>query len=187
MSAPEDSQLRIEPIDYHHEAAFLRSNHKVPDFDAWFGFTPSTDFNEFVLRMQCYAAGINLPAGHVPSTFMLALVGDKVVGRVSIRHVLNEQLFTLGGHIGYCVVPEERGKGYATRMLALALDYARSHLRVDRALLTCDESNKASRRVIEKNGGVLEDTRPVPGGGPRRMRFWIDLEGGGRGNGEGGQ
>jgi predicted acetyltransferase len=98
MSAHEDSQLRIEPIDYHHEAAFLRSNHKVPDFDAWFGFTPSTDFNEFVLRMQCYAAGINLPAGHVPSTFMLALVGDKVVGRVSIRHVLNEQLFTLGGH-----------------------------------------------------------------------------------------
>jgi predicted acetyltransferase len=41
-------------------------------------------------------------------------------------------------------------------MLAAALPVARS-LGITRALLTCDEDNIASRKVIEANSGVLED------------------------------
>ena len=166
--------LRIEPIDLRHESAFRASNPEVPDFDAWFGFTPGKDFSSFVREMQQQAAGANLREGFVPATFLLAMVQDRVVGRVSIRHALNEQLLNLGGHIGYCVVPGERNKGYATEMLRQALDHCRHPLGLTRALVTCDETNAASRRVIEKNGGILEDMRDVPGA-PRRMRYWIDL------------
>jgi hypothetical protein len=51
-------------------------------------------------------------------------------------------------------------------MLAAALPVARS-LGIDPALVTCDESNTGSRRVIEGNGGVLEDKRGS------ELRFWV--------------
>jgi predicted acetyltransferase len=51
-------------------------------------------------------------------------------------------------------------------MLAAVLPEA-SRLGIDPALVTCDITNVASRRVIGKNGGVLED---VSGG---KMRFWV--------------
>lgn len=167
--------VRIEPVDYHHEAAFCASNPQVPDFDAWFGFTPGADFPAFVQAMQEHALGRNLPPGRVPATFMLALVGDSVIGRVSIRHELNADLLAWGGNIGYCVVPAERRKGYATEMLRQALAYCRNTLGLDRALITCDETNFASRCVIERNGGILEDIRPIATGGPGRMRYWVTL------------
>jgi predicted acetyltransferase len=34
-------------------------------------------------------------------------------------------------------------------------------------LLTCDENNIASRKVIEANGGVLEDVRSG------QLRYWV--------------
>jgi predicted acetyltransferase len=38
---------------------------------------------------------------------------------------------------------------------------------IDPVLVTCDDDNVGSRRVIEANGGVLEDVRN------RKMRFWL--------------
>ena len=51
-------------------------------------------------------------------------------------------------------------------MLAAALPLARAQ-GIDPALVTCDESNAGSRRVIEANGGVLEDKRGS------ELRFWV--------------
>lgn len=50
---------------------------------------------------------------------------DILVGAVDIRHSLNEALLLDGGHIGDGVRPSERRKGYATAMIALALDECR--------------------------------------------------------------
>jgi len=46
---------------------------------------------------------------------------DKVVGVIQIRHRFNEFLEKYAGHIGYCVCPSERRKGYATQMLSRVL------------------------------------------------------------------
>ena len=43
-------------------------------------------------------------------------------------------------------------------MLAAVLPHAAA-LGIDKALVTCDAENTASRKVIEANGGVLEDER----------------------------
>jgi predicted acetyltransferase len=91
---------------------------------------------------------------------------DRVVGRVSIRHRLTEHLLQVGGHIGYAVIPSARRRGHATAALAQSLPIA-AELGIDPALVTCDDTNVASRRVIEKNGGVLEDVRAG------KMRFWV--------------
>jgi predicted acetyltransferase len=46
-------------------------------------------------------------------------------------------------------------------------------LGLTRVLVTCDDSNVASARTIESNGGVLEDIRTTSLGLTRR--YWIDL------------
>jgi predicted acetyltransferase len=92
--------------------------------------------------------------------------GEEYIGRMSIRHELNDWLAEVGGHIGYDVRRSRRRQGHATAMLAQALVVARG-LGIERALLTCDDDNVASRRVIERNGGVLEDER----GG--KLRYWV--------------
>lgn len=122
---------------------------------------------------QC-SRGINVPDGWVESTFLVAEVDGEIVGRASIRHELgNEFLATEGGHIGYGVVPGQRFKGYATEILRQSLIVARSR-GVDRVLITCDEPNVASARVIERCGGVYESTVPGSRDPLPKRRYWID-------------
>ena len=90
---------------------------------------------------------------------------------INVRHYLNDFLLLRGGHIGDCVRLCERNKGYATSQISLALDYCKT-LGIDRVLITCSEENIASRRTIEKNGGVLENV--VEHDGVKNLRFWID-------------
>ncbi len=100
-----------------------------------------------------------LEAGWVPSsTFFAQRTADgALVGVIDIRHQLNEPLRRLGGHIGYAVHPDERRKGYATRMLGLARGFART-VGLSEVLLGCMAGNAASRRTILANGGVLRET-----------------------------
>ena len=85
---------------------------------------------------------------------------------MAVRHELTEHLLEVGGHIGYDVRRSRRGEGQATAMLRAVLPEANA-LGIDPALITCDADNIASRRVIEANGGVLEDQRGL------KMRYWV--------------
>jgi predicted acetyltransferase len=118
--------------------------------------------------------GVNLAPDHVPSTFLFAFRGERIVGRVTIRHVLNNFLERFGGHIGYVVVPEFRRQGNATEMLRLAVRVAREQLGLRRVLVTCDDDNAGSIRTIEKNGGVLENIVSGPEPDKAKRRYWID-------------
>lgn len=104
--------------------------------------------------------------GWVPCTTLWYVEGRGYLGRLAIRHRLTPWLLERGGHIGYDVRPSARNNGHATNMLADALPIAK-RLGIADVLVTCDVDNVASRRVIEKNAGQLEDER----GG--KLRFWI--------------
>ena len=117
---------------------------------------------------------MNLPADHVPSSFLFAFDGERIVGRVTIRHQLNQVLRRAGGHIGYVVVPEFRGQGYATAMLRLALRFAHDRIGLDRVLATCDDDNVGSIKAIESNGGVLQDVVSGSDVDKPKRRYWID-------------
>jgi predicted acetyltransferase len=72
------------------------------------------------------------------------------------------------GHIGYSVVPWKHGRGYATRALREILPEAAAEGL--RYVEICTEAdNVASRRVVERNGGVLvEEFVTLPALGSRR-------------------
>jgi predicted acetyltransferase len=110
------------------------------------------------------------PNGYVPSTTMWWVDESDFLGRIAVRHRLTPGLFEVGGHIGYDVRPTARRRGHATAMLRAALPVARD-LGITSALLTCDVDNIASRTVIERNGGVLEDQRGD------KLRFWVPTSG----------
>jgi predicted acetyltransferase len=134
------------------------------------------NFEEFCLRFKEKERGINLDPELVPeTTFWLIDDAGEFVGRVSIRHYLNERLRETGGHIGYDIRPSFRKLGYGRKILALALPEAKE-LGITRALLTCDSTNIGSRKIITENGGVLVDELSRGEGKSSKLRFWIDIE-----------
>ena len=158
------------------EAEFLRAHLATsPDVPTFLHhYEEGMAFPRYLEVLGEHEQGINLPsAEYVPSTFLFAFAEPRIVGRVTIRHRLNEFLMREGGHIGYVVVPEFRRRGYATAMLGQAIVLAREQFGIGRILVTCYDANIGSIKAIERNGGVLEDVVPGDSGQPLR-RYWIE-------------
>lgn len=125
---------------------------------------------DYYMKNLCRKKEIN---GIVPETtyFCLDLDRNIFVGAVTLRHYLTEKLAQNGGHIGDGIRPSERGKGYATAMIGLALKEAK-RLGIDRVLMCCEKQNIASAKSIMNNGGVLENEYEY--NGVIKQRYWID-------------
>lgn len=140
---------------------------------------------EALVDVAGYVAGlleretVALP-GQVCDTVYWGVVGEEVVGRMTLRHALNDVPRNPGGHIGCIVRPSQRGKGLAGEMLRQLLLTERARA-IGRLLVTCDEGNAASEAVIRRYGGVLEDVIESGPDQPRKKRFWIDHGGSGPG------
>lgn len=110
--------------------------------------------------------------GFVPQTSYWLIVEEQYAGSIDIRHKLTPALQKFGGHIGYQIRPSFRKKGYGELQLKLCLPYV-WQMGIERALITCDDDNIASRKIIEANGGVLHDSidnnREV-----LTRRYWIE-------------
>ena len=133
------------------------------------------DIAAYVRRLRDLSQARGLVEGVVPeTTFWLARDRTTLVGFSRLRHRLVPALEHHGGHVGYAIRPSERGKGYGTLILALTLDKAHE-MRLDRVLVTCDMDDAASVRVIEANGGVLENQVISNRSGKRISRYWIAL------------
>lgn len=107
--------------------------------------------------------------------FVMRSADQRIVGIIDVRHSIDHPfLAAYGGHIGYSVRPDERGKGYGNTMLKMALQHAKK-LGLKRVMLGCYSSNIASRNLIVANGGKHTETKPFEDGEPVDI-FWIDLK-----------
>ena len=118
---------------------------------------------------------LRLPALEVtkPESIAAALEASPVVtqARLSKCRIHRRSQVLL---IGYDTVPSFRGRGVATEMLCQALPVARA-LGLTSVLLTCDDTNAASIRVIERNGGSLQATKALDTNRPLKRYYWISL------------
>ncbi len=131
------------------------------------------DVPAFVEMCRDHSLGRNLPADWVPqTTFWLVRDAQRILGCSRLRHRLTQFLAERGGHIGYDVRPSERRRRYGTRLLQLTLPEAR-RIGLTRVLITADETNVPSWRIIENNGGQREAGLFSSESGALR-RYWID-------------
>jgi len=85
---------------------------------------------------------------------LLCFDEEKLVGLLSIRFELSEELSRKFGHVGYGVRPEERRKGYASAMMRHALSICREK-GLKQVEAGCFRENTASAKTLIRNGGKL--------------------------------
>lgn len=129
-------------------------------------------FAEYVESVLAQSRGEDLPEGYVPATVYWLVDDGEFIGKVSIRHSLNEHLLREGGHIGYDIRPTKRRMGYGKKILELALPKAKA-IGIPKALVTCNETNIGSKKIIEANGGVLENAIELSPDKPKKLRYWV--------------
>jgi predicted acetyltransferase len=166
--------LRLRPLRVADEAEATAAHAELAPEGHEFllGHRPGMAWADQLAAVRDAERGAGLPPGWVATTFLFAEVDGGLVGRSSIRLQLSPWLERYGGHIGYCVRPHHRRRGYATEILrqSLIVAWARG---LDAILVTCDEGNVGSASAIERCGGVLQDVIAVPGDGPPKRRYWF--------------
>ena len=130
------------------------------------------NLDEYIKLTRDNEKGESLPKDWVPATTYWLIDNGQFVGHTNIRHKLNDYLAKIGGNIGYYVRPSARNKGYGTKILELALLEAKK-LGLQKVLVTCDESNIASEKIIVKNKGQFQDK--VASKEEPKLRYWIEL------------
>ena len=116
-----------------------------------------------------------LPSYYVPSYDYFAVDDDKLIGVLHIRIRLTESLLNYGGHIGYGVNPKYWKMGYGKEILKLALKQYKDLIEENKILITCDDDNIGSYKIIEANGGILENKVENEDAGEKFLtrRYWI--------------
>ena len=132
-------------------------------------------FEDLIARLVAAKNPTNAPAGELPYEDLWLMEGDQWSGKLTLRTTINAKYLYAGGHIGYEIRPSKRRQGYGTVLLRMGLERARER-GLHRVLLTCDETNLGSRKVIENNGGHLENAVEVEGQTVLKMRYWINLD-----------
>ena len=133
------------------------------------------DFKDFLLDLEKSKNIKDIKPNLVnQTTYMMFDENNRVLGGVNIRYELNDNLLKHGGHIGALIRPSERKKGYATKMISLAIEKCKE-LGIDKVLITCREENIGSKKAIEKNGGEYENSYYDEQNNFTYRRYWINI------------
>lgn len=174
------NMIRLETASLNPPLRFRELLKDLGDGENGFMGTPvhsgKTTLEEYLQQCRDMPDPTKLRPGLVPQTvFWVLNDASEAIGIVRLRHYLNDKLHVHGGHIGYYIRRNQRGKGYGKQMLALALDELRK-LGGKRALITTDPDNLPSIRIIEANCGQFSDLSIDPETGAKYRRYWVDLE-----------
>lgn len=148
--------MKLEKINLKHKEMILEMAKEYDgnneDYNGAFFIKNIENYEEKVKELDDASNGILANPSFVPYTAYVFIVDNKIVGVGSLRHYLNEYLENFGGHIGYSIRPSERKKGYAKMALKLLLEEAKNK-GIETVIVTCNETNIGSRKVIEANNG----------------------------------
>lgn len=151
-------EIVVRELKSEDEASFMELWKAAGDDQSWcsFCFKEGMVFSDMLEILRKEKFGIDLRPDRVPHTMLYGFLDNRIVGRVSIRHALNDHLRHRGGNIGYWVLKSFRGNGYGSEMARQGLTYCKS-LGLNEVMITCADDNQASWKVIERQGGLLKD------------------------------
>jgi predicted acetyltransferase len=132
-------------------------------------------FDDLIRRLERAKDPATVTPGELPYEDFWLMNGEEWIGKLTLRTTINELYLHAGGHIGYEIRPSRRRLGYGTALLRLGLEKAKER-GLTHVLLTCDETNLGSRKIIEANGGQLENVVEVKDHTVRKMRYWINID-----------
>lgn len=167
-------KLILRELNESDEQAFLEGAKEWGgESPHWYSFIwPDVQFSEMLDILKKETLSVGLKPDRVPHTMLYAFLDEKIIGRVSVRHTLNDHLRKRGGHIGYAVAKTYRGKGYATEMVRQVLDYCKK-INLTSIMVTCADDNIPSWKIIEKFHGKLEDRVWDEKDKKMIRRYWI--------------
>jgi len=166
----------VEPAPIY-KSAILAAVPEMHAIGEW-NVTPdafAARFDDMLREIAAAKDPATAPPGVLPFEDYWLMDEDVWIGLLTLRPQINEQYLHSGGHIGYVIRPSKRRSGYGTAILRLGLEKARTR-GLQRVLLTCDETNLGSRKIIEANGGQLENAVAVEGQSALKLRYWINLD-----------
>jgi predicted acetyltransferase len=172
------AQLILRTLTEQDETAFFQGMKEWNGEDlSWYTFDwkPSVPYLEMLVRLRKNSAGIDIAPQWVPSTMFYGFVDGEIVGRISVRHRLNEKLKVRGGHIGYAVAPRFRGKGYASEMFRQSLPLCKD-LGIDQLMITCADDNEASCKLLDKFGCRLAKKVFDPDSSETIRKYYLKLK-----------
>ena len=155
-------------------------NEPIPGIDRFEGIRDlekldGKSFKEWIKDLEKGKDEKNLPENYSPHTLYLAINdNNELVGAIGLRWKMVPALMLFGGLIGYSIRPSQRGKGYASEMLKLGLEKFKN-TDIDNVLISCKDFNIASKKVIEKNGGIFENIYINEEDGYNYLRYWIKV------------
>ena len=166
-------------LDQYQEA-YLLSIEKVKSGEIHRSDLMFQDIHEvdIIQKMKDTRDKNKLKPNRVVSYDYFAVDDDKFIGIIHIRLELTPFLLYYAGHIGYGVNPKYWRQGYGTELLRIGLIKAKELIKDDKVLVTCDDDNIGSAKVIENNCGVLENkviNRDEYGEEVLTRRYWIKI------------
>ena len=148
-------KINLEDADKEYEAIKKIPYEENGYINKYHDVTKEEFINNVIPERIKIGEGIDLPEGKVPETYYFLWDDDEIVGLFKIRHYLNEKLRTGSGHIGYGILPDKRGKGYAKEGLKLAIQICKDLVKEDELYLAVYKKNPASLKVQKDNGAYI--------------------------------
>ncbi len=122
-----------------------------PEVHKYLGNHPVTNIEQ----VQTYIANIQqqyLDHG-IGRWITIEKSSDEIIGWAGLKFITEYENNQINFHdVGYRLMPQYWGKGYATEATLAALHYGFEHLNLEKIIGTVHAENKASRRVLEKCG-----------------------------------
>lgn len=145
------------------------------NFEGLSNMKDADNYEEFLKKLEINKHQELINPDYSPQTTYGLFDDDKLVGGFNLRHVIKGDLIKYGGNIGYLIRPSERGTGYGTILLHIALEKA-NEIGLEKVLVGCRVENIGSSKVIENNGGIYENNYYDEITGKTYKRYWINIE-----------
>lgn len=147
-------EYKDRAIEFINE--FYEYNSDINGSGALDHYLKESSYEKWIEKVRADIDIANIESGRVPAlAYFYVDDSDNIIGMINVRLALNDFVKEEGGHIGYCIRPTERKKGYATQMLHGALEFCQT-IGLSEVIVTCDKINIASAKVICNCGGKLD-------------------------------